>query len=258
LRTGRPNPQEPPADRPAGAAADPFAPSGREARLALARAYPYPAPADAFTWRAGRVEPFDPALRQGRTPVLAVGSNRSPLQLDRKYRGWPDATRIAVEPVQVRDVDVVYSAHITRYGALPGLMADCPGTRARLAVLWLDAAQLERMHETEGVETYAYAPLADGRASDLAGRPVAGVHAYFGRRGAFAPDGTPLALAAVEARGRIWPAQEQAAALDRARREAAPTLTLDDFIDRAATDPGARRRYTDRLAGFARPTGLPS
>ncbi len=236
-----------------GTAPDPFAPADRAARLALARGYPYPAPDGSYTWADGRVAAFDPRPRAGRTAVLAVGSNRSPQQLARKYVGWPSGTVIPAEAVTVVDGDIVYSAHLTRYGSLPALLAQAAGVTVATLVLWLDDAQLARMHETEGAANYAFAALPAGRVRDGAGRPLDAVHAYLGRRGAFAPDGQPIALAAVPAAGRIWPALDQAAALERARRHAAPDLTLDDFIDAAATHPDHRRRFTDALARAALP-----
>lgn len=235
---------------------DPFAPADRSARLALARGYPYPAPAGSYVWIDGQVAPFDPALAAGRTAVLALGSNRSPQQLSRKYAGWPAGTAIAAERVTVADADIVYSAHLTRYGSLPALLARSDGVVVDAVVLWLDAAQLARMHETEGVENYAFAALPPGRVRGGDGRSLDGVHAYLGRRGAFAPDGHPIALAAIAARRRVWPALDQPAALDLARRIAAPDRPLDDFIDEAATRPAERRRHTEALGRVAQPSGF--
>ena len=235
---------------------DPFAPADRAGRLALARGYPYPAPAGSYTWVDGRVVPFDPALRAGRTAVLALGSNRAPQQLERKYAGWPAGTAIAAEAVTVGDADIVYSAHLTRYGALPALLTQCAGVAVSTVVLWLDERQLARMHETEGVENYAFAALPAGRVRDGDGRPLGAVHAYLGRRGAFAPHGQPIALAAVAALNRMWPALDQPAALDAARRIAAPDRPLADFIDEAATRPDRRRGYTAALSRVALPAGI--
>ena len=59
-------------------------------RLALAKGYPFPAPAASFLFAEGDHRPLIPAdaadqgLFAGRTPVVAHGSNRSPEQLARK------------------------------------------------------------------------------------------------------------------------------------------------------------------------------
>ena len=60
----------------------------KEALLNRARDYPYWAPSQSYVWDPDDdprdLQPFDPELTEGRWPVLAVGSNRSPEQLARK------------------------------------------------------------------------------------------------------------------------------------------------------------------------------
>ena len=54
----------------------------KEALLNRARDYPYWAPSQSYVWDPDDdprdLQPFDPELTEGRWPVLAVGSNRSP------------------------------------------------------------------------------------------------------------------------------------------------------------------------------------
>ena len=133
-------------------------------RLALAKGYPFPAPGSCYLFRNGTAEPLprDPALYEGRQPVLAHGSNRSPEQLARKYGS---AAEIPVTYGRLADYDVVYSAHMSQYGSIASTLQHTPGTTVRLTINWLDRRQLARMHETEGPSTYAYGRL---RGIDLA------------------------------------------------------------------------------------------
>ena len=62
----------------------------------------------------------------GRRPVLALGSNQSPAQLIRKYEGL-GLGPIPVVRARLADFDVVYSAHVARYGSIPATLRPCPG-----------------------------------------------------------------------------------------------------------------------------------
>ena len=78
-----------------------------------------------------------------RTAVLAFGSNASPDTLRWKF---PD--HVAVLPLlhgRASGVDVVYSAHMTVYGSIPGTLQASPGTTVEVYVALLTEAQLERM-----------------------------------------------------------------------------------------------------------------
>ena len=46
---------------------------------------------------------------------------------------------------------MVYSAHFTRYGAIPATLHPCPGATTDVAVQWLTPAELDRMDATEGI-----------------------------------------------------------------------------------------------------------
>ncbi|MEC9185370.1 MAG: hypothetical protein VX930_13935, partial [Pseudomonadota bacterium] len=126
----------------------------RASRLARARGYPYPYPGRSYVWQSGDVTDFDLGLTEGRTAVLAVGSNRAPSRLDQKYIGKYEVP-IPVQHARLKDFDIVYAAHLTRYGSVPAMLQRAPGTTVELAVTWLDDEQLEIMHATEGGYYYA-------------------------------------------------------------------------------------------------------
>ena len=72
--------------------------------------YPYSYPAYDFVLDNGSTAPLqDRKSLEGRIPVLAIGSNRSPEQLLRKFG---DQDFLPVTCVKLCDYDVVYAAHI--------------------------------------------------------------------------------------------------------------------------------------------------
>ena len=99
--------------------------------IARALGYPYPAPTDDFVLRAGVAERFDSSVSLiHRTPVLAVGSNRAPEQLRRKFGeevdltsllGWLEEHRFLDES---RYLDVLIRSAIERGHGLLRLRQD--------------------------------------------------------------------------------------------------------------------------------------
>jgi hypothetical protein len=226
--------------------------------LRRALGYPYAAPDESFVFRDGRACALDPAALTGRTPVLAHGSNRAPGQLARKFADFPGrAGTIPVTYLWLHDYDVVYSAHVTRYGAIASTLQHTPECRVRVAVTWLDDAQLARMHATEG--NYTVGVLAGARmASEVATPPLDGhLLMYRSARGPLTEAGTPVGLAAVHARPRPHPARTQGQMLEALRRAVAPKRAFEPFIRDLVTDPGLRRVCTDHLAATAAPADVP-
>lgn len=176
--------------------------------------YPYQAPEHDFLFHEEAVSRLDSTFDLGgRQPVIAVGSNRAPEQLARKFGAEQDRT-IPVTWAWMHGYDVVYCAHLAGYGSVPATLHDSPGTDVRVAVTWLTEAQLERMHETENVgASYVYGTF-DPDAVDFGdGRPAMRAGCYITKRGALALDGAPVALAEIEARGRQFKSLSQAAKL---------------------------------------------
>lgn len=141
-------------------------PESDDALLRLAKGYPYAAPAGSYLYRDGASRALsgalDPDLTAGRVPVIAHGSNRAPEQLHRKFGHLEGAaSEIPVTRAWLADHDVVYSAHMTRYGSISATLHEAPGTRVQVYVTWLTEAQLPRMHETEiGAGNYGYGRMS--------------------------------------------------------------------------------------------------
>lgn len=224
--------------------------------LALAKGYPYAAPDSSYLFADGAAGPIERAEFAGRVPVLAHGSNRSPDQLRRKFG---TAAEIPVSFAWLADHDVVYSAHITQYGAVASTLQHRPGTRVRLAVNWLDPAQLARMHETEGPSNYAFGRLA-GISLTLEHGPAAGpaeAYVYLGRNGCLDLDDGPVGLAAVTAEGRGHRAHDQEGALGLVRARHRPEMDLDAMILESVRDRDRRLALTVEMKARAVPVAAP-
>lgn len=173
-------------------------------------------------------------LFAGRVAVIGHGSNRSPDQLKRKFE-YLSASRseIPVTRAWLRDHDVVYSAHITQYGAIAANLQHMPGVAAEVYVTWLTAEQLERMHATElGGENYYYGRM-DAIHLELELGPEAvleSAHVYISTHGCLELDGKPVGLGAVGALGRPYTALSQHQALSLVRDRHRPDREMDAHI----------------------------
>ncbi len=231
---------------------------GRAEKLKRARGYPYAFPRECFTYRDGGVDAFDPKALKGRTPVLAFGSNQSPNRLRDKFGAIPDSV-IPVERAELEEFDVVYSAHLTRYGAAPAMLQHAPGARVEVAITWLDDAQMTVMHDSEiGAANYFYAAMENVALTTRSGAVHRTVFAYFGTRGHLPHDkGGAIALSAVRCENRRFKAMNTADALETVRRRLQPESGSDDFILKAIDDHAHRATLTEALAKTAEPFAYP-
>jgi hypothetical protein len=222
--------------------------SDRHAALARARGYPYPIPERSYHWRKSQVHDFDPARTEGRTPVLAVGSNQSPEQITRKF-GHVEGAEIPVQRCTLQGFDVVYSAHIAGYGSVPAMLQAAPSTTVTLFVNWLDAAQLAAMHETElRSGNYYYGRLDEIALTLEGGETLTSVHGYISRRGHIRHGDEGIALVKVTAQNRQRPAQDTAQMLAHVHERIASNEPLDDFILRLIDEPDFRQSVIAELS----------
>jgi hypothetical protein len=227
-------------------------------KLARARCYPYCRPGASYIWWDGaelpQAQPLHPVHTEGRTPVLAVGSNRSPRQLARKY-GGNGKHAIPVQRAVLVDFDVVYAAHISRYGAVPAMLQAAPGVAVGLFVTWLDGRQLEIMHATEG--GYHFAAIEEIDLALEGGGSLDTVCLYVGKAGHLVHDGAPVSLRTVEADGRENAARDTGDVLELVHDRVGDPMPHDEFVLRLAEDRVFRRRCIDRLAEDAMPFAHP-
>lgn len=199
-----------------------------------------------------RIGIHNPQGLEARTPVIAHGSNASPAQLARKFKGVDDDVIIPVLRGGLVDFDVVYAAHFTAYGSIPATLAASPGTTAEIAVVYLTDGQLARMHKTEGLGvSYVYGRIG-GIFLDVDGLdPLLEAFVYITLRGAAMLSGSPLALSSVTAHQRRFKSQPMSAMLALARDRFAPDLGLDAFILETIADEALRAERTAALHSSA-------
>ena len=207
--------------------------------------YPYGAPAEPFIQLGHQT--LDPAEleidRESRTPVLAYGSNAAPRVLSRKL-ALSDQP-VLVVPAQLGEFDVVYSAHISPYGAIPATLQRSPGTEVRVHVIYMTEAQIGVISATEP----NYEPrLLEGIDCELEdGEELSEVSAYISRHGCLLADGAELALAAVSANGRTLAAMSEPEAMEWVRSSLCPEDSLETFVLANVTDPALSQARTARL-----------
>lgn len=184
--------------------------------LARALEYPYASPERSYLYRDGtaaELPPEGPDL-SGRTPLLAYGANAAPEALARKLAQLPSA-EMPVLRFELEGFDVVYSAHVSPYGAVPATLVERPGTVAPAFLLHPSAEQLALLSASE--PNY-----------DLV--EVEGMAAYRSKHGCLELEGSAVALAAVRSGGRTLPELDQPAVLERVRAQVEPELTLAEFV----------------------------
>jgi len=201
-------------------------PGETAAILKRALEYPYATPGRSYLYLDGdalELPAGGPDL-SGRTPLLSYGANSAPEALARKLAALPGVEMPVVQS-QLQGYDVVYSAHVSPYGAVPATLHESPGTTAPVFVL----------HPTE-----------EQRALLTASEPnydlveVDGLAAYRSKHGCLHLNGSPIALAAVRSLGRTFPELDEPAILDRVRALVAPQLDLEQFVRECVERGGIR------------------
>lgn len=196
-----------------------------------ALAYPYAPPAGSFVQLGDRTLPVPPEQIEveGRRALLAYGANASPEALTRKLAHLPPRP-IAVLRVTLSGWDVVYSAHVTRYGSVPAAVVASPGTAASVHLVFPDDEQLAALAATEG-QNYRLERLADFTAElEIGGGRPAEIDAFLSVHGPLLLDGSPVALAAIPARDRAFAELTTPQMIDRVRAALHPELSLAEFV----------------------------
>lgn len=219
--------------------------------LARALGYPYPAHHGDFLFRSGATLPLAPDMAlDGLTPVIAVGSNRAPAQLARKFADLDVA--VPVTRLTARNVDVVHAAHMAGYGAVPATLAASPGTLVELWITWLDEPALTRMDATEAVGVNYDRVTVSLDWTETGPRAPKRALMYAARRGLLRIDDGPVALAAVPAEARRHPEMTQEQILRRLHATRG-TGGFEDWLGGLIGDSGqtGRRALTEWLSSGA-------
>jgi hypothetical protein len=240
-----------------------------QAALDVALGYPWPRPPGAFELRDGEARPLaemraaerDEAIRRGtggeepRLPLLAIGSNAAPEALERKFAHFerPADRELLVVSGHLHGFDVGVAPQPTLYGSLPATLFPGPGTEVATAVLWVTATQFTQLTWTE--LSYRLGRLHTPFTAEELDLRFDDVLVFVSRFGAFAPDGDPLALAAVPARHRTAEPLTQQALLDRAARIAlGDEADAETLVRATCEDMGALSALTrERLWRHSQP-----
>ncbi|MDX1402323.1 MAG: hypothetical protein R3245_10400, partial [Kiloniellales bacterium] len=158
------------------------------------------------------------------------------------------------------DYDVVYSAHITQYGAIATNLHYAPGHRIELYINWLTERQLAYMHLTElPSENYSYGVLkgisleVECGPADILDKAMV----YLSNRGCFSPEGHPIAAAGLPGEGRAHKAKGQEEVLCLVRDLYRPGCDLDDHILETIRNVDLRRGLVERMKEKALPPQAP-
>jgi len=228
-------------------------------RIAWAKAYPFDPPTHGYVYDRGDVRPITDATAvdlSGRTPVIAVGSNRGPRQLRRKYG---EAATVPVTRIEIDHADVVYSASIAPYGSVPATLYPSEGTTVHLHATWLDDHQLELMHGTEGIGKpggYRFGHLDLPVRCEVAG-VIERAHMYLSGRGVLWIEEAPVAFAAIAADNRRYPTLTQEEAIALVLGRLAPDDPLDEGILKVLKHDTHRESLLERLKDHASPIAMP-
>jgi hypothetical protein len=202
-----------------------------EELLRRALAYPYEPPVGSFVQVGDRTEPVPPRGPDlaGRRALLSYGANAAPEALTRKLAAL-EPRPLPVLAGQLSGFDVVYSAHVTRYGAVPAALVASPGTTASIHLVFPDEEQLAALAATEG-QNYALERLTDFTCElEVGAAGPAEIDAFLSVHGPLLRGGQPIALAAIPARGRRFPALSTPEVIELVRAELMPELDLTQFI----------------------------
>lgn len=210
-----------------------------------AMGYPYTAPWRPFVQLGHQtLDPAEVEIEpEERTPMLAYGSNASPEVLARKL-ALSDQP-VLVVPAWLDDFDVVYSAHISPYGAIPATLQRSRGTKARVHVVYMTSAQVGLVSATE--PNYEAATIEGAVCRVDGGATVVDPSAYLSRHGCLLLDGSEVALSAVQASGRAFAALSEPEAIERVRAALCPDDELDAFVLANVTDPGLSQARSAQL-----------
>lgn len=201
-------------------------PAATAAILERALGYPYATPDRSYLYLDGEARelPDAGADLSARVPLLSYGANAAPEALARKLAALPGVA-MPVMKSELEGFDVVYSAHVSPYGAVPATLLESPGTTAPVFVAY---------------------PTEEQRALLTASEPnydlveVGGMAAYRSKHGCLEIDGSPVALAAVRSIGRALPELDEPAVLEHVRVHLAPEQELGEFVRRCVERGGVR------------------
>lgn len=208
-------------------------------------AYPYPVPSHPFVQLGhDTVDPAEVDVDwRERVPLLAYGSNAAPAALAHKLSLSADP--VLVVPAWLDDFDVVYSAHISPYGAVPATLQHSPGTAARVHVAHMTSEQVVLVSATEPNYEPTVLDAVDCHLDG--GETVAKLSAYISRHGCLLVEGAEVALSAVQASNRTFAELSEPQVLEHVRALLSPGESTEAFVLGNVADPALGQSRSARL-----------
>jgi hypothetical protein len=185
------------------------------------------------------------------TPVLAYGSNASNIQLQAKFSGR-DGVVIPVVKAYLHNFDVVYSAHISPYGAIPATLQFSPKTVVTVYVTFLNGEQLNHMHETENLGVnYSFIRLYNVKLELKGGTILNEIYSYISLHGCLYYENF-ISLSTVTAKNRVFPEMSEVEVLKLVKELLGSEKDLDAFILENVRFPKIREKRIRMLKEYAR------
>lgn len=196
------------------------------------------------------------SLAAPRIPVLASGSNASPIRLKEKFHSELEQTVIPVIQYSVKNLLPVFSAKFASYGSITATLQGARKSKTNMFVTFLSLDQVQRMHETEAIgDEYDFARLGHVEMSQAASEPAAHktVYAYLSRNGVFSMTGQQFTLDRNFNSVNSFAHKTQIEMLTQARNLLNPSKNLDCFILENIVDEDIRRKNNSLLQEFSQP-----
>jgi hypothetical protein len=175
--------------------------------------------------------------------VLAYGANRSLAGIARKLGTDAPSPPVVVTAARLDGFDVVYSAHVSPYGAVPATLQRRAGQAVDVHVLCLDDAQVAAIDAYEPNYQRRRLTGISLRLDD--GTTTESAEAYISLHGCLAIEGADCPIAE----------RDQQTVLELVRDRIAPGEDLDDFILAGIRDPALQAARTAELRSDAIPFG---
>ncbi|MEE2694512.1 MAG: hypothetical protein VX884_03415 [Pseudomonadota bacterium] len=198
------------------------------------------------------------SLAATRIPVLASGSNASPVRLKEKFYSELKQTVIPVIQYSVKNLLPVFSAKFASYGSITATLQQAQNTETKMFVTFLSLEQLQKMHQTEAIgDEYDFVRLRQVEMRQITSEPTVQktVYAYLSRKGVFDLHQQQFTLDshAVPVEGFAYRTQTEM--LIQAHHLLNPRQDLEEFILQNITNDKNRRQNNLLLGQFSRPFG---
>lgn len=193
---------------------------------------------------------------EDRYAVLSYGSNASPDGLARKFRELDSTSSVPMVKARARGVDVVYSAHLTKYAAVAATLAPADDTEVDVFVGFFDEVQMKELSKTEPNYEWVTVLLPDEVRLET-GEKLTEIQTFLSRHGMLLVDDNPRRLSAIPVSTPKYEAWDEPKVLEKVcewwktEDREPPVVDVSDFIAKMLGHPeivtqwlATRRRHS--------------